>query len=126
MVEVDYDTVRGACGDERYRIGLLSGEEIVEPRPSVFGGPNIYGLYVAELAGVFANSPLSADERLVQVTRDLNRNKRDGATIDQTKVHHHSDGEDSFEHDDAYAREAVLVGVALSVPNPELHQIDVR
>lgn len=248
MVEVDYDSTRGTCGDERYRVGLHSGEAVVEARPSVFGGPNIYGLYVAELAGTFRDSPQTPTERLTQVTRDLNRNKVlsgghehcaaaagfgdkvlpnivdnaatirgyakanksdydeglmsevldnasalvnsktyegwdgeaaslevlgdeagvaierladvphegrtivrnkvEGVTIDQTSVHEHANGEDSFEHDDAYAdrienalasgpqaarvkklmehaREAVLVGVALSVPNPELHQIDV-
>ncbi len=248
MVEIDYDTVRGTCGDERYRVGLRTGEEIVEARPSVFGGHNIYGLYVSELASMFAGSEASPNESLDQVTRDLNRNKvasgghehcaaaagfgvvlanivenadlvraytqanksdydadltnevlenaarivtskkyegwdgesalievlgdeageaierladvphtgrtlarnkRSGVTIDQTQVHQNSDGEDSFEWDDPYAdrienaaaagpdaarikrvmehaREAVLVGVALAVPNPELHQIDVQ
>lgn len=246
---IDYETVRGTCGDERERIGLRSGEAVVEPRPSVFGGPNIYGLYVAELAGVFKGSQSSPTERLRQVTRDLNRNKvasgghehcaaaagfgdkvlpnivanqelirsyatsnkedydeeimnevfanatavveartyagwdgetallevleneagesverladvphegrtfvrtkRPNTTVDQSRLHSVSGGEDSFVHDDAYAdrienalasgpeaakmkrlmehaREAVLVGVALSVPNPELHQIDLK
>jgi len=246
MVPVDYDTARGTCGDERYRKGLRSGEAIVEARPSVFAGPNIYGLYVSELAGVFKGSDASPDERLRQVTRNLNRNKiasggherctaaasfgtvlangaanpelvrsyaednmddyeerfmsevldeasdivtaktyegwdgeaallrllgteadeaierlvdaphegrslarnkKSGWTIDQTRVHQKSGGEDSFEWDDPYAerienalaagpdassvkrlmehvREFVLASVALSVPNPELHQID--
>jgi hypothetical protein len=247
LVPIDYDKVRGTCGDERFRIGLLSGEEKVEARPSVFGGPNIHALYVSEGAGVYKNSPLDPTERLRDITRKINRNKvqsgghehcaaaagfgdtvlpnivanaetarayaqanmsdydddmmtevlgnfkeqldtykgwdgekalveilgdeageaiekladmphkgrtlarqhRPGVTIDQTLVHNHSDGEDSFEFDDAYAfrienasadgpeasrvlrlmrhaREVVLVGVALSVPNPELHQIDVK
>jgi hypothetical protein len=247
MTAVDYGTVRGTCGDERFRVGLKSGEEKVEARPSVFGGPNIYGLYIMELAGMFKGSTASPDERLRQTTRDLNRNKiasgghehcaaaagfaaviengesnaalvkayakenmsnydeslmnevldnasrlveemtyegwdgeaallrvlgneaneaierladmphkgrtlarqkRPGYTIDQTRVHELSDGEDSFDHDDPYAdrienalaagpkasrvkqlmehaREFVLVGVALAVPNPELHQIDI-
>lgn len=247
LVEIDYSSVHGTCGDERYRIGLASGAEKVEARPSVFGGPDIHGLYVSEGAGVYKDSQLTPTERLGDVMktlkpngvksgghehcaaaagfgdavipnivanpdlvrayaknnmdnyddtvmtevlenftlaletykgwdgeaalkenlgdeageaiekladvphegRTLARNKRVGYTIDQTLVHENADGEDSFEYDDPYAdvienalatspdstdllklmrhaREAVLVGVALSVPNTEIHQIDVR
>lgn len=63
--EVDYDTVRGTCGDERERIGLLNGEPTVETRPSAYGGPNIYALYMAQLSGFFGpNDTSTAEERL--------------------------------------------------------------
>ena len=39
LVPVDYTAVRGTCSDERARIGLLSGADTVEIRPSMFGGP---------------------------------------------------------------------------------------
>jgi hypothetical protein len=250
VVDVDYHAVRGTCGDERVRVGLRSGEPNVEARPSVFGGPVIYGLYVAELAGAFKDSHLTASERLSAVYRDLKRNgilagghehcaaaggfgdavmpniaasaeaiksyaeanmgddyeeslmdevlanavtinesgvyvgwdgeaalvevlgdEADEAieklvdaphegrtlvrthlvdkTVDQTMVHEKAGGEDSFVTDDGYAaeienalatgpeadrmrrlmehaREAVIEGVGASVPNPELHQIDIR
>src|SRR5579885_1999850 len=51
IVSVDFKAVRGTCSDERERVGLLSGESKVEARPAVWGGPNIYGLYMTELTG---------------------------------------------------------------------------
>ena len=71
-VEVDYHAVRGTCGDERERVGLADGSDIVEPRPSAFGGPNIYGLYMAELTGYFGDQQTSGEERLEHVTRLIN------------------------------------------------------
>lgn len=59
------------CIDERTRAGLLCGEP-TEPRFSVPGGSNIYGLYVAELTGRFGRkSELSAIDRLRSVTHAL-------------------------------------------------------
>jgi len=62
---------RGTCRDEREREGLASGEETVEVRPSVDGGPNLYGLAVAELTGYFGDAPSSGEERLAEVTQVL-------------------------------------------------------
>ncbi len=62
---------RGTCRDEREREGLASGADTVEIRPSVDGGPNIYGLAVAELTGYFGKSNSSGEERLSQVTEVL-------------------------------------------------------
>lgn len=63
---------RGTCGDERGRKGLLNGEPVVEARPSAWGGPNIYGLFMAELSGKFIGSELSGIDRLAQVTKTIN------------------------------------------------------
>jgi hypothetical protein len=72
LVAIDYATVRGTCIDERERVGLKNGEPS-EPRPSVPGGPNIFGLYVTELSGYFPKeSALTAKQRLGVVTKDLN------------------------------------------------------
>ncbi len=66
-----YTDVRGTCIDERRRIGLRSGEARVEPRPSVPGGPNIYGLAVAELTGYFEGERTTGEQRLSRVTGRL-------------------------------------------------------
>jgi len=71
---VNYDEVRGTCPDERPRVGLLNGEPTVETRPSAFGGPNIYGLYMAEMSGYFGTSDGTGEERLRLVTQQINRN----------------------------------------------------
>ncbi len=70
-VPIDYHVTRGTCGDERRRARLLSGEPRVEPRPSAWGGPDIYGLYVAELTGLFGDEDLSPRQRL-QVVKNKN------------------------------------------------------
>lgn len=57
----------GTCPDERPRIGLASGEAIIEPRESVFGGPVVYGLVVSELSGRFDGSTLDAEGRATEV-----------------------------------------------------------
>ena len=72
LVAVDYANTHGTCGDERERVGLASGEATVKPRPSTFGGPNIYALYVAELSGFFNEEASSGEERLRQITTVLN------------------------------------------------------
>lgn len=241
---VDYHQDYGTCGDERERIGTRSGETVIEPHPSVFGGPDIYAMYMNTLTGAFTDDSSSPDEQLSTSIRGLRdggipsgghehcaasgkfgkilsniannrdavhayarqnmefydhevmdqvisyaeqasasgiydgwdgekaliealgkhsgqaierladvpheaktliRNKRAGLTVDQTSLHEMTDGDDSFVHDDAYAevielalssgfaeskrmmehaREALMVGVALAVPNKEIHQID--
>jgi hypothetical protein len=70
--KLSYTQVRGTCVDERRRIGLRNQSRNVEPRPSVPGGPNIYGLAVAELTGYFVGQNLSGEERLHRVTGRLN------------------------------------------------------
>lgn len=73
QAELPYDQdTRGTCGDERERAHLLNGQPTQPNRPSVWGGPNIYGLYMMELAGVFTESSLSAEDRLRQTTQKLN------------------------------------------------------
>lgn len=74
-VEVDYSKTRGTCPDERPRVGVLSGEPIIEPRPSAFGGPIVYGLYMMELSDSFGGSSLSGIDRLGETKRTLDRNK---------------------------------------------------
>lgn len=64
-VEVDYHGVPGTCIDERPR-------EDSEPRPSVLGGPDIEGLYIAELTGFFGDRDDSPIDRLRSVKRELN------------------------------------------------------
>lgn len=66
------DDSRGTCGDERAREGLLNGDKTVEARPSAWGGPNIYGLFMAELSGYFADSKLDGRGRLQAVTGIIN------------------------------------------------------
>ncbi len=66
------DSAYGTCVEDRRRAGVLSGESAVEPRYSAAGGPNIYGLYVAELTGYFGDSQADGEERLRQVTRSIN------------------------------------------------------
>lgn len=244
LAQVDYETTPGTCGDERERVGLKSGEAIVAPRPSIWGGPDIYGHYVSVMSGVFTDPDMTADEQLKAVV-DVNKQKnipsgghehcaaagsfgvvlkkiaenrgsassyaqenledydptvmdevfdavettvasgryddwdgeaalgvilgsdadqaierlapvphegrtfirvnRPGYTVDQTTLHDISGGEDSFVQDDPYAdkiehahardermkrvmehaREALIVGISLAVPNMELHQIDI-
>lgn len=100
------------------------------------------------LVSVLGDDSELAIERLADVpheARTLIRNKRAGITVDQNTLHKLTGGQDSFVHDDAYAevieltlshesmeskrvmehaREALMVGVALAVPNKEIHQID--
>ena len=66
------DDSRGTCGDERAREGLLNGDKTVEARPSAWGGPNIYGLFMAELSGYFTDSKLDGRGRLQAVTGIIN------------------------------------------------------
>lgn len=54
LVDVDYHKVRGTCGDERERIGLASGDPFVETRPSAFGGPDVYAMYIGIFSGILA------------------------------------------------------------------------
>lgn len=63
---------RGTCGDERVRDGLLNGDKTVEARPSVWGGPNIYALFMAELSGHFTDSGLDGRGRLQAITGVIN------------------------------------------------------
>lgn len=72
IVTIDYHAVRGTCGDERPRAGLLSGAKTVEPRPSVFGGPDVYGLGIGELAGAFDGSLQTGEARLSEAKRRIN------------------------------------------------------
>lgn len=69
---VDYSLARGTCGDERRRTGLLSGKVAVEMRPSIFGGPDIYGLAIGELTGIFDEKKASGEDRLRAAKRLLN------------------------------------------------------
>jgi hypothetical protein len=67
------DNTPGTCGDERVRAGLLNGQTTVQARPSAWGGPNIQGLFMAELSGFFGDSELLSKERLMQITKLLNK-----------------------------------------------------
>lgn len=71
LVEVNYKAQPGTCSDERPRVGLLSGEARVEPRPSTYGGPNVYLLAVAELTGFFAPEDKSTGEARLRRITDL-------------------------------------------------------
>ncbi len=62
----------GTCVDERRRVGVLSGEAKIEPRHSAPGGPNVYGLYIAELTGYFGDSDTTGEDRLGIVTKAIN------------------------------------------------------
>ncbi len=62
----------GTCIDERRREGYHGGEEGHEARFSAPGGPNIYGLYMAELTGYFAGRELAAKQRLGEITEIIN------------------------------------------------------
>lgn len=64
----------GTCIDERERVGTLNGEAKVEPRHSAPGGPNIYGLYIAELTDYFGDSDADSKQRLTVVTKAINDN----------------------------------------------------
>lgn len=64
MEAVDFHAARGTCGDERERAGLLNGSAAIEARPSVFGGPDIYALSIAELTGVLPESITSGEAAL--------------------------------------------------------------
>jgi hypothetical protein len=71
QVEVDYYATPGTCGDERGRIGYMDDTTGHEPRPSVFGGPNVYGLGIAEMTGQVADTVVDGEEALGQVSRKL-------------------------------------------------------
>lgn len=58
------ESTRGTCMDERRREHLRSGGKITEVRPSAPGGPDVYGLAIAELTGSFAGSTMTAEQRL--------------------------------------------------------------
>lgn len=66
------NNVRGTCIDERERLGTRSREGAIEPRPSVAGGPDVYGLYVAEFSGYFGSTSKDAESNLSQVKKDIN------------------------------------------------------
>lgn len=70
LTTVDYRAVRGTCIDERPRLILLGGE--TEARPSVPGGPDIFGLSIYELIGGLEKSDMSAAERLRYVKALIN------------------------------------------------------
>lgn len=70
--EVDYKNTRGTCGDERERAGLLNGSTEVEDRPSVWGGPDIYGLGISELTGVIPAGVTTGKEALRQTKAKIN------------------------------------------------------
>lgn len=65
LTAVDYRTARGTCVDERPR-------EDADPRPSTPGGPDVYALAVNELIGAFADSDMSAEERLGHTKKTIN------------------------------------------------------
>ncbi len=67
---VDGDS-SSTCVDERERIGTRDGQEDVEPRYSVPGGANVYGLYIAELISYFAEESEGLT-RITEVTKMLN------------------------------------------------------
>lgn len=70
LVPVEYTKSYGTCVDERRRAHLLSGEQSFLARPSVPGGPVIYGLLVHELTGfVFPNDCLTGESRLAFVKK---------------------------------------------------------
>lgn len=62
----------GTCIDERVRAGLYGGDTETEARYANPGGPDIYGLYMAELTGYFGDSEATGKERLVQVKSAIN------------------------------------------------------
>lgn len=70
LTEVDPNAY-GTCIDERPRKGVVSGEE-TGPRFSAPGGPDIYGLYIAELTGLFAGGQETGEQRLAQVKGMIN------------------------------------------------------
>jgi hypothetical protein len=72
LVPVDYATTHGTCGDERERIGLLNGSHNIQPRPSVFAGPDVFGLAVAELTGSLPDVDSTARDRLARIKKLLN------------------------------------------------------
>lgn len=70
------ETTATTCIDERERIGTQDGNTNIEPRFSVPGGANVYGLYIAELSGYFdPQSPDDSQDRLSEVTSLLNENE---------------------------------------------------
>lgn len=71
------DDARGTCLDERERLGTraYAYADQAEPRPSVAGGPDIYGLYVAEFSGYFGDSGGDVETNLSQVKNDINRKR---------------------------------------------------
>lgn len=73
LVPVNYYKVHGTCIEDRKRIGLLSGDAFVEPRPSVPAGPNGYALAVMELINYFPDDSMTSSERLHISTQSLTR-----------------------------------------------------
>lgn len=73
LVPVDYYKVRGTCGDERPRVGLLSGVVTIEVRPSTFGGPDIHALAISELTGTMPANLETGEQRLSYAKDRLNR-----------------------------------------------------
>ncbi len=71
LVPVTKDS-RGTCIDERERVGTRAQEGVVKPLPSVAGGPDIYGLYVAEFSGYFGDSNRDPESSLGEIKRDIN------------------------------------------------------
>ncbi len=64
--------VASTCVDERERVGTRDGQKDVEPRYSVPGGANVYGLYVAELINYFDGEDSDGSSRLTEVTALIN------------------------------------------------------
>lgn len=71
MESIDYHDRPGTCGDERARIGYLDGSDGSEARPSVFGGPGIYGLAIAEMTGQIEKSVISGLDALRDIDQKL-------------------------------------------------------
>lgn len=69
LTPIDYKASYGTCGDERVRIGNRSGEATVEARPSVFGGPDIYALYMRVLSSALDSTDGSPDRRWQQLPK---------------------------------------------------------
>ena len=69
MVVVSEDAP-GTCIDERPRLGTREEHGKIEARPSVPGGPVVYGQYVAELSGYFSDSSSQDAEESMSIIAD--------------------------------------------------------
>lgn len=70
--DVDHRTVRSTCMDERERSHKRNGSTEIEPRLSVPGGSDIYGLAVSELTDSMPENVATGDEALASVKRRNN------------------------------------------------------
>lgn len=66
------EETRGTCMDERRRTALKGGRPIVEVRPSLPGGPDVYLLAVRELTGYHEGQDITAEERAQDSKTTLN------------------------------------------------------